>query len=85
MSIATLETYTVDVCEDCYFAFHTGVSYPLTEPLPLSLLWDVTILGGCTQHAECEDHGFGWSACDGCGSVLGGMRYPLAYVVEGGE
>lgn len=91
MSIATLETYTVDVCEDCYFAFHTGVSYPLTEPLPLSLLWDVTILGGCTQHTDpnygdgCESHGFSWMPCDGCGSVLGGDRYPLAYVVEGGE
>ena len=79
MSTATSEAYTVDVCTDCYFAFHTGEPQQV-EPPPLSRLWDVTVLGGCTQHADCEGHGFSWMPCDGCGSVLGGDRYPLAYV-----
>lgn len=92
MSIATLETYTVDVCTDCYMTFHAPDMVDVEPvPAPLSRLWDVTILGGCTQHTDpnygdgCESHGFSWMPCDGCGSVLGGDRYPLAYVVEGGE
>lgn len=85
MSVTALETYTVDVCEDCYMAFHAPDMVDVVPvPAPLSRLWDVIVLGGCTQHVECEGHGFSWMPCDGCGSVLGGDRYPLAYV-EGGE
>lgn len=37
----------------------------------------------CANGAACEcgwgdpGHGFSWSACEGCGSTLGGNRYPL--------
>ncbi len=31
---------------------------------------------GCDlQGCQCEDLGFSWRACDGCGSPLGGDRY----------
>jgi len=36
---------------------------------------------GCTEqdrevgNCDCEDMGFSWSRCDGCGSVLGGNRW----------
>ena len=27
------------------------------------------------EECECEQYGFSWSACDGCGSSLGGDRF----------
>lgn len=36
---------------------------------------DSPIVGDRPDDCDCDNHGFSWSDCDGCGSTLGGDRY----------
>lgn len=68
---------TIYVCDDCMFVHangETGNETPDREPWELMPSADVAM--------NCEDDGegcgFSWSACDGCGSSLGGTRHRMA-------
>lgn len=83
MSITLGATADLEICPDCYYWAHygweQGASYPEgwegpTEPLLLAAV-TVEHLCGCEQEEPpaCSGH-FSWTACDGCGSGLGGTR-----------
>ena len=81
--------WVVDVCTDCYMASagyrpdDTGTA-PDCEPLGTIGVpwWDVNAGCDCETSPDGEptcgsEHGFSWSPCPGCGSHLGGDRYPV--------
>ena len=74
-------TVTLRICTDCLQLIANGEgpdghAAKMVEHLDLKSSTDITL--GCTD-PECLDDGdecgFSWSACQGCGSSLGGDRY----------
>lgn len=83
----------LSVCTDCMLTHANGECDPNrdpSEPEPLSKIgegYSVTL--GVAEHSEhctpedqaegcdCEQLGFSWSRCEGCGSFLGGDRFAL--------
>lgn len=86
-----VETYKMRICADCLGHLANGEcgschqeSGHDREPLSAVPADDNVTLGMFREdHAAdcdsdecgCEDLGFSWSSCDGCGSRLGGDRY----------
>jgi hypothetical protein len=83
----------ISVCVDCMVLHANGEydhDRDPSEPEPLSLIgpgYSVTM--GVSEHSEhctevdreegcdCDQLGFSWSRCEGCGSTLGGDRFAL--------
>lgn len=77
----------IKVCTDCMIEHANGEApfdRPADEPAPWSAIpfgYNVTMGGehadGCDRdgECECENLGFSWLSCDGCGSGLGGDRF----------
>jgi len=85
------KTYRLLVCVDCMMHHANGEcgschseSGHDREPLSAIDPDDTVTAGmfredhadGCEgENCDCEDYGFSWLACDGCGSSLDGDRY----------
>ena len=70
------ETSTLWACTDCVILLANGDMPPEpTEYAPMALLDENVSLGGAEHEGEVRD--FDWSACDGCGSPLGGERHAV--------
>lgn len=83
----------LSVCIDCLLLHANGEiapDRPDTEPMPLCKIepgQSVTLgaiehTDGCTdadreEGCDCDQHGFRWSSCQGCGSTLGGDRFAM--------
>lgn len=68
--------YELSACVDCLFYVANG-SIPEDRP---SLPNDIKSQWGELSHglhAACDELGFSWTACECCGSVLGGSREKL--------
>ena len=88
-----IDTTTIEVCTDCYFAHHYGVteddgqwfagdSDGACDRKPLGLLDDTAWIADSTDSDTGEGFTeFSWSRCEGCGSTLGGARYSLTIEV----
>ena len=83
---------TINVCVDCLMVAANGETEGTPDREPLGLVGDREVTTGCLVHefdadeqqSECRDeHGYSWSPCQGCGSKLGGDRYPLTYWTPG--
>ena len=86
MSATTVPTATLRICVDCLMMLANGELGQGDEAAEtahvdaMSRLWGpmVDISLGCVDE-DCPDDGdecgFSWSACDSCGSALGGGRY----------
>lgn len=70
-------------CGDCH---ETTEDVDAHDREPMGLVTDHVTLGmlyeyhSCEREeydegCDCEDYGFSWSSCDGCGSHLGGDRF----------
>ena len=73
------------VCVDCIMLLANGEEpVEATDRIPLSLFSvSADIVPGMScEHGsgcdwECDTRDFSWSACDGCGSALGGSRHAV--------
>lgn len=77
-----IESTTIWVCVDCYLAHHGLLDESATpDREPLKLISDGDRLYSGIAFGEgseqCEQITFTWSACEGCGSTLGGERYAM--------
>lgn len=85
------------VCVDCMLTHHGYTEHELgaTPDREPWALWagepyEITAGGACNPDngcaegciEECEVVTFSWSACDGCGSTLGGERHAFTYWTE---
>lgn len=86
------ESMLLWVCDCCMFTHANGECCDQEqhdhEPLSMVREGDHVTLGGaphsdlCTptdreQGCDCDDYGFSWQRCNGCGSTLGGNRYAM--------
>lgn len=60
------------VCEDCYYAHHTGENYPATYDNSVDWTDNTN-----SETGEGIEH-FSHSTCKCCGSILAGARYRMA-------
>lgn len=80
----------IEICVDCVmFTANGEVTGSQGEDLTaehaakMAELWgdSVNHIHDVTN-AETGEHWFSWSSCDGCGSPLGGSRYPAVVLTE---
>lgn len=71
--IASEYEYEIDICEDCYLAFHGVLDGELPIPEPLNLIRANMELTDINDSGD--GYSFGKSPCDGCGSHLSGNRF----------
>lgn len=88
--MTTREDYgNVMVCHDCYFAHHYGAhefegqwfageSDTPCDREPLARLEGLELANNVDAETGEGIDTFSWSACEGCGSTLGGPRYRLS-------
>lgn len=72
--------FDIQVCEDCYFAFHNGVDpeFVTDKPDPLCLIGiDFDINDKCDVDSGAGYSEFSKTPCQGCGSALAGHRFTL--------
>lgn len=82
-----MNTLTGSACTDCLMLVANGETPPeMDEAATAAYLAEVerrsagyTVVPACDE--ECEG-GFSWSACDLCGSTLGGDRHPVAFLAR---
>lgn len=95
--MATIDADNLEFCDDCVQAIANGegtdahteamVAIWGTGPngvvgLVLSSRCKECIDEECMDEEESCEGWFSWSRCDGCGSSLGGDRYPGAHMVS---
>ena len=87
--------------DTCHVGLHEWEVDATDENDPLHLFGDMHVTPGmlseehhewCPNHTgayeadcDCETHSFSWSACDGCGSNLGGVRHAVTGWIKEGE
>jgi len=88
------EPVDLSVCGDCMIMHANGeapTDPQADQPEPWALYAtkpaDIGMGGGCRydcaeDECECDQLGFSWSNCDGCGSRLGGDRYRFSLYPE---
>lgn len=88
--MALVNGVTLDVCVDCYLCL-VNDECGSDSCQHMSKAGDGPLTPGCLDCERCEccestvcdcvngdrGHGFSWRTCDGCGSTLGGDRYPV--------
>lgn len=77
----TYARYTLDICPDCLYMAANGwneqwTGRPVPDPVPLGHVPASALIGSASN----DDPFFSWSACEGCGDVLGGDRYTVDVV-----
>lgn len=76
---STPNSTDIEVCQTCYMFFHYPelVEVQPTPEKPLGLISYGQSLDDMYE-SNTENHTvFSWASCDGCGSKLGGTRYPM--------
>jgi hypothetical protein len=79
----TIASVTVGLCVDCVTADANGADAEGIEPDWCGFLpaWEGWAFGtDADADGEPREPAFGWYPCDGCGSGLGGDRYPYVAV-----
>lgn len=66
----------ISICNDCVLIIANGVDSPEQEEIAIAMdkLWGDTQI--TLNNSEEDEGNFSWESCEGCGSPLGGDRYP---------